>query len=165
MSLGVSTSASLHWSMPYSAIISAWIRVTTCVCVCSHTIKWLLFTEGNKKWNWLRSMCGTNKKAKARDRAAVGRKIKGEKKKTITTKKKQKPTTWNSPWCPCTGGSILSLWMCLKCAYCRALRKLKDQILFININPCQAEIMPFTIMRALWSTFVKSKQYPPVCLM
>lgn len=50
--------------------------------------------------------------------------------------------------------------------YCRALkRKLKDKIAFININLCETEVVPFTIIHALWSAFVKSKQYTPVYLM
>ena len=43
--------------------------------------------------------------------------------------------------------------------------KVKDKIAFININLSEAEVVPFTIIHALRSAFVKSKQYPPVYLM
>lgn len=46
----------------------------------------------------------------------------------------------------------------------RAQRKLKDKIAFMNINRRELEVVPFKIIHALLSTFVKSKPYPPVCL-
>lgn len=46
-----------------------------------------------------------------------------------------------------------------------SLSKLKDKIAVININLCEAEVVPFTITHALRGAFVKSKQYTPVYLM